>query len=193
MIANQENYLFLKQCLVAIRVQRAGGEITIANTLVDPESICNRALNTITEIRNEFSNPTFMETVSETTINFNDLFASIDVLASDPAQHTNVGDLIKQIGMPLEKAVMDYPVLNPMLIIHRENLANNIRFPFDQGTLERGELTVRSALDAVKYWIESPYSEAEVMQMVLLLNVLQLTDELIEFCNDRFIEVVRNG
>jgi len=187
MITNQENYLFLKQCLVLLQVQRCGGEVSIDNTVMVETSVYNKALATLAEIRGDFTLPTFTEVTTTLSVNFLDLADALGTLQGTEEENPELAKLLGHNTMKLDQAIMDYPVMAPLLAQRRINQEMGKRFTFSPELDERLRGEVTAALSLVQYWIESPESSRSVLQLVLLLNMVQLTEEMIEFCNDFYI------
>lgn len=187
MITNKESYLFLKQCLILLQIQRDGGEVTIDNTVMVETSVYNKALTTLENIRDDFVLPVFVEATQSVFTNFLELADGLNTLQGDVKENSELARLLAITTLELDQVVLSYPVLSPLIAKHRANQQLKKEFTFSPELAERLQGELVGALNMVQYWIESPASSRSVLQMLLLINMVQLAEEMVEFCNDFYI------
>lgn len=190
MIANQDNYLLLKQTLVFIEAQRNGAELDVGEALVDPEISKKTALDRIQQIEDDFTIPRFHQHCEQTTVDFDHLVKMIELMGATHDSDSDMGQLILETNQPncLYTTICERPVLDNFMDDHKLNLQEDIRFDIDEERIRHIGITVDKALSWIKEWIGNDLDKTfPLSQVVMVINCIQIVDEMLQFGNDRFI------
>lgn len=192
MIDNQDNYLFLKQILIAIQAQRNGAELSINDTLIEPEQTASQALARLQSIEDNFTVPQFTDRVKGTTIDFTVPIEAIKFWTTDlrdkDLPNNEAMQLILDVEKPdnLYRSVTEYPLLT-CHDEHKTNMNEGVLFPIAPQTAIDAANAIDDALILINKWVVEDLSHFSVAQLIILLNCVQMLDEMFQFGNDCFI------
>lgn len=190
MIANENNYLLLKQMLVVVQALRRNAEVSFGLNSISENSATAVISKTITDIQNDFTPYDPMVMNKGIFYDFSIIQDCLKSTTGDMNPTSEHGEYILSINSnpdKLQSAIYQYPLMDEQYEMCQFNLKDNNVFSFQNTDGSELFKCIYHAFDFIKNWLNKEVHSTPA-QLIILVNLIELTERMFVHIQDCYGE-----